>query len=46
MTDGNPENDIVDPNFRKLKEFVGHTPFEVIGGAILGIILAFVIPIV
>ena len=27
----------------KLKEFVGHTPLQVLAGAILGILIAFVI---
>ena len=27
----------------KLKELIGHTPFEVLGGAILGIIVALVL---
>ena len=30
---------------RKLKEMVGHTPFEVLAGAILGIALGFLIPL-
>ena len=30
---------------RKLKEMVGHTPFEVLAGAILGIALGFIIPL-
>ena len=29
---------------KALKEFLGHTPLEVFGGAILGIIVAFLIP--
>ena len=28
-----------------MKEYLGHTPFEVASGAILGVILAFVMPI-
>ena len=28
-----------------LKEFVGHTPFEVLGGALLGILIAMIIPL-
>lgn len=27
-----------------LKEFLGHTPFEVLGGALLGILLALIVP--
>lgn len=30
---------------KKLKEMVGHTPFEVLGGAVLGIALGFLIPV-
>ena len=30
---------------KKLKEMVGHTPFEVLGGAVLGIVIGFVVPI-
>ena len=30
---------------KKLKEMVGHTPFEVLGGAIVGIAVGFLIPI-
>ncbi|MGI5893539.1 MAG: divergent PAP2 family protein [Candidatus Merdivicinus sp.] len=30
---------------RSLKEFLGHTPMEVFAGAILGIVLAFLIPV-
>ncbi len=30
---------------RKLKEYLGHTPLEVLGGALLGVIMATVIPI-
>lgn len=30
---------------KKLKEMVGHTPFEVLGGAVLGICIGFLIPI-
>lgn len=30
---------------KKLKEMVGHTPFEVLGGAIVGIVIGFVIPV-
>jgi acid phosphatase family membrane protein YuiD len=29
---------------KALKEFLGHTPLEVFGGAILGIIVAFLLP--
>lgn len=29
---------------KKLKEYLGHTPFEVLGGALLGLIMALLIP--
>ena len=29
---------------QELKEFLGHTPFEVLGGALLGILIALVVP--
>lgn len=29
---------------KELKEYLGHTPFEVLGGALLGILLALVVP--
>ena len=41
------ENNIFEDNFEhfeeRLKEFVGHTPLQVFMGAILGIVIAFVI---
>jgi len=30
--------------FKELKEFLGHTPYEVIAGALLGIIIALMVP--
>lgn len=30
---------------KELKEFLGHTPFEVVGGALLGILIALFVPI-
>ncbi len=33
-----------DMQFKKLKEYLGHTPLEVLAGALLGIILAMIIP--
>ncbi|MCC8043665.1 MAG: divergent PAP2 family protein [Oscillospiraceae bacterium] len=30
---------------KDLKEYLGHTPFEVFSGAVLGVLLAFIIPI-
>lgn len=29
---------------KELKEFLGHTPFEVLGGALLGILIAMLVP--
>lgn len=31
---------------KELKEYLGHTPFEVLGGALLGILIAMIIPMV
>ncbi|MFA9380643.1 MAG: divergent PAP2 family protein [Acetanaerobacterium sp.] len=33
-----------DMQFKKLKEYLGHTPLEVLAGALLGIIIAMIIP--
>ena len=30
---------------KKLKEMVGHTPFEVLSGAVLGVLIGFVLPV-
>ncbi len=30
---------------KELKEFLGHTPLEVLGGALLGIIIAMIVPV-
>ncbi len=30
---------------KKLKEFLGHTPFEVLCGAVLGIVIALILPV-
>ena len=30
---------------KKLKEMVGHTPFEVLSGAVLGILIGFILPV-
>lgn len=38
------EGQQTDPQ-KALKEFLGHTPLEVVGGAVLGIALAFLIPV-
>lgn len=31
-------------NYNHMKEFLGHTPFEVVSGAVIGIIFAFIMP--
>lgn len=33
-----------DPKRKELKEYLGHTPFEVLGGALLGILIALIVP--
>ena len=41
------ESDIssyVPKNKNQLKEFLGHTPIEVMGGALLGILIAMIVP--
>lgn len=39
------ENKTIDENKNKeLNEFLGHTPYEVLGGALLGIIIALMVP--
>lgn len=30
---------------KELKEYIGHTPFEVLGGALLGILISMIVPI-
>lgn len=34
-----------DKNKKELKEFLGHTPLEVLGGVLLGILVALVVPL-
>ena len=34
-----------DEDPKELKEFLGHTPLEVLGGALLGIIIAMIVPV-
>jgi len=41
FTDEDNENE---EKSSELKEFLGHTPFEVLGGALLGIIIALTVP--
>ncbi len=38
------EGQRADPQ-KALKEFLGHTPLEVVAGAVLGIVLAFLMPV-
>ncbi len=38
------EDESVRKKKKELKEYLGHTPFEVLGGALLGIIIAFIMP--
>ena len=39
------ESESMTPSQKALKEFLGHTPLEVLGGAILGVILGLVMPV-
>ncbi len=39
-------NDDDDEPTKQLKEFLGHTPVEVLAGALLGIMLAMILPVV
>ncbi|MCI8622105.1 MAG: divergent PAP2 family protein [Provencibacterium sp.] len=43
--DEEEEQKLIDPEQEKLKEFLGHTPFEVLGGALLGILIAMIVPV-
>lgn len=45
-SDEEDENRLPDPEQKKLKEFLGHTPFEVLGGALLGILVAMMMPVI
>ncbi len=38
------EDDDDDLNIKQLKEVLGHTPFEVVAGSLLGIIIAMIVP--
>lgn len=44
MDDMKNENRVLDYN-RRLKEMVGHTPFQVLSGAMLGILIAILVPV-
>lgn len=39
------EEDLEDPEFKELKELLGHTPLEVVGGILLGILVPLIIPV-
>ena len=39
------EEDDEELNIRQLKEVLGHTPLEVLAGALLGIIISMIIPV-
>lgn len=38
------EEETDDPDFKELKEMLGHTPLEVVGGVFLGILVPLIIP--
>ena len=39
------EEDSEDPDFKELKEMLGHTPLEVVGGVMTGILIPLIIPV-
>ncbi len=39
------EDESIENGHKRLKEYLGHTPMEVLGGALLGILVAMIIPI-
>ena len=43
--DEKEEERLIGPDQEKLKEYLGHTPFEVLGGALLGILIAMIVPV-
>lgn len=43
--DEDPDGMFLSPDQKKLKEFLGHTPLEVLGGALLGILVAMIVPV-
>lgn len=45
LSDWLPDDDNTPPQIKKLKEKLGHTPFEVLSGALLGILIAVIIPV-
>ena len=40
-----PEKELEDREQKELNEFLGHTPLEVLGGALLGILIAMIVPV-
>ena len=38
-------NDNKQDDYKELKEYLGHTPFEVLGGALLGILISMIVPV-
>ena len=38
-------NDNKQEEYKELKEYLGHTPFEVLGGALLGILISLIVPV-
>ena len=47
METGDPLGHIVkvaNENYSHMKEYLGHTPFEVVSGAVIGVIFAFLMP--
>ena len=44
--DDNNDNNSDSNNDKKLKEYLGHTPLEVLGGALLGILVATLMPVI
>ena len=39
------EEEHEDPDFKELKEMLGHTPLEVVGGVLTGILVPLIIPL-
>ncbi len=44
MLKNSSEDEAEDPDFKELKEMLGHTPLEVVGGVFLGILVPLMIP--
>ena len=45
LTNSSDSSNKTPSNFKELKEYLGHTPLEVLGGALLGILMAMIIPV-